>query len=133
MSKFLKIHTILGLIIFLAIAVAFSVVLYRQYDQREIIRITREWARLADFPENAKIISVEKLGSTFNREFQLKFTAPAENVRKWLAASPGISQAVPVIEENIERYSIKPASGTQFAEVIYNLETNEIHIRVYWS
>lgn len=125
-----KTYAIFGFIILI---IAFSVILYKQHDRKEIIRITQEWANLTSFPENAKIISAEKLGSMFTREFRVKFTAPEKDIRKWLSDSPGTSQATPDINGGIEKYSIKPAGGAQFAEVIYNIKTNEIYIRVYWS
>ena len=130
MIKSKKIYVIFGLII-LFLAIAFSAVSYK--DQKDIIKITQEWANLAPFPENAKITSVEKGGSIFTREFCVKFTAPEKDIRKWLDNSQGTSLTTPEINGTIEKYSIKPAGGAQFAEVIYDTETNEIYIRVYWS
>ncbi len=132
MIKSKKTFTIFGFIL-LFLVITFSVVLYKQHDQKEIIRITREWANLAPFPENAKITSVEKLGSSFTREFRVKFTAPKNDIRKWLNNSPGTSTVIPEKNGDIEKYPIKPAGGAQFAEIVYNTKTNEIYIRVYWS
>ncbi len=132
MTKSKKTFAIFGFII-LFLLIAFSVVSYKQYDQKEIIKITQEWANLTPFPENAEITSVEKLGSSFNREFRVKFTAPKNDIRKWLNNSQGTSTVTPEKNEGIEKYSIKPAGGAQFAEVIYNTKTNEIYIKVYWS
>ena len=132
MTKFKKTFAIFGFII-LFLVIAFSVISYRQYDQKEIIKITQEWANLTPFPKNAELVSVEKLGSSFTREFRVKFTAPKNDIRKWLNNSPGTSAATPKKNGDIEKYLINPADGAQFAEVVYNTETNEIYIRVYWS
>jgi len=132
MIKSKKIFAISGFIV-LFLVIAFSVVLYKQYDQKEIIRVTQEWANLASFPENSEMISVEKTGTVFTREFRVRFNAPEKDIRKWLSDSPGTSQVTTDINGDIEKYSIKPSGGAQFAEIIYNVKTNEIYIRVYWS
>jgi len=131
MIKSKKTYAIFGFILILIIA--FSVLYYKQHDQKEIIRVTQEWANLLPFPENAIIISIEKRGSAFSREFQVKFTAPEKEIRKWLSVSPGTSSITPEVNDGVEKYSVRPAGGAQFAEVIFNTKTNEIFIRVYWS
>lgn len=131
MKKPKKIYFILGLAILLIIAS--GILFYRQYDRNEIISGTQEWANRAPFPEDAKIVSIEKKGSAFTREFVIKFTASEEDIQKWLNDSPGTSSISPEANDDIEKYSIEPEGGAQFAEVIYNRTTNEVTIRVYWS
>jgi len=130
MIKSKKIYAIFGFIILLF---SLSVLLVKQHDRKEIIRVAQEWANLSPFPENANITSIEKQGSAFSREFQIKFTAPEKEIRKWLSDSPGTSSITPEVNGGIEKYSVKPAGGAQFAEVIYNTKKNEVFIRVYWS
>lgn len=127
-----KIYFIIGLIVLFIVGVL-SIQYYKQHDQNEIIRVTREWANVSSFPEHATITLIEKEGSTFSREFHVRFTAPEDEIRKWLSDSPGMSTILPEIEEGVETYSIKPSGGAQFAQVIYDTKSNKIVIRVYWS
>ncbi|MCK5475854.1 MAG: hypothetical protein KAI71_04715 [Candidatus Pacebacteria bacterium] len=130
MIKSKKIYVIFGLIV-LFLIIASSVVSCR--DQKDIVRITQEWANLSSFPENAKITSVKKTGSIFTRGFRVKFTAPEKDIRKWLHDSPSTSLITPEKNGDVEKYFIKSAGGAQFAEIIYNTKTNEVYVRVYWS
>jgi len=89
---------------------------------------------LNNFDEKmSKLVLAKKSGSRFTRESQVRFVAPEEDIRKWLKSSLGTSQVTPKIDGSIEKYSIKPTNGVQFAEVIYDVQTNEVYIRVYWN
>jgi hypothetical protein len=102
-------------------------------NQESAIQTSRDWAGLNEFPENSEIIETKAEGSAFTREFKITYTAPPEEIRRWLIESPGTSEVQPEIQGNFEIYHIKPRNGAQFAEVLYNRDTNEVIIRAYWS
>ena len=102
-------------------------------DNSEEIRITREWANLAPLPETTDL-KVETKGSSFTREFIVAFTAKSDDIKQWISKSPGTKDVSPTKNDKGELvYSIKPASGAQFAEVTISADGTKVKIRTYWS
>lgn len=126
------IPSVIGLVI---ITVSFLAIFQniKKRDYNEALRVTQEWANLTQFPGTAKIISIEKHGTAVTSEFVVIFTAPDKDIRYWIETSPGMKDVTPLVEGDVEIYTIKPTAGAQFAEVRYNIRLNEIIVRVYWS
>ena len=102
-------------------------------DNSEEIRIAREWANLAPLPETTDV-KVETKGSSFTREFVITFTATGDDIKAWIAKSPGTKDVFPIKNDKGEWvYRIKPASGAQFAEVTISADGSTVKIRTYWS
>lgn len=102
-------------------------------DNSEEIQITREWANLAPLPE-ATDLKVETKGSSFTREFIVTFTAKSDDIKKWIATSPGTKDVSPTKNDKGELvYRIKPAGRAQFAEVTISADGTKVKIRTYWS
>lgn len=102
-------------------------------DNSEEIRITREWANLAPLPD-ATDLKVEIKGSAFTREFIVVFTAKSDEIKEWIAKSPGTKDVSPTRNDKGELiYRIKPAGGAQFAEVTISADGSKVKIRTYWS
>lgn len=131
-----KLLIIVGIIFSVLITIFLLVgaaLLYRENDKIQIINTTQKWANLEEFPKDAEILSVEKSGSSFSREFNVSFKLSEKEIRYWLRNSPGTKGIIPEINNEIEIYSIKPSEGAQFAEIKYDTKTNIVYIRVYWS
>jgi len=102
-------------------------------DNAEEIRLAREWANLAPLPE-ASDLKIETKGSSVTREFSVTFTANKDDIKKWIAESPGTMNVSPTKNDQGEWvYSIKPASGAQFAEVTISADGSQVRIHTYWS
>lgn len=131
MNKNLKIVIIgLGIMIILVVS---SFLAYRSYDRKEIMKNTLTWSRMEELPESAEIIEIKKEGSAFSREFTITFKASNNDIKKWLDNSSGTSNIEPIRVEGVEKYSIEPGQGAQFAEVLHDTEDNTVTINVYWS
>ena len=133
MKKNKRLFISIGVLLLIVLGVVTAILLYKQNDRQAILETTQEWARIEAIPDSAEITSIEKHGSPLTREFQVTFTASEEVIREWLETSPGTRDVTPVIDGTLEKYSINPGGGAQFAEITYNTETNEVFIRTYWS
>lgn len=101
--------------------------------QVSAISTARDWARLAPFPATAHDQKIDVEGSPFTREFIISFTAPPDDVRKWISASPGPASATRSADGGITVYSITPGDGADFAEVRVDEKTGRVIIHTYWS
>ena len=62
------------------------------------------------------------------------FTATGDDIKAWIAKSPGTKDVFPIKNDKGEWvYRIKPASGAQFAEVTISADGSTVKIRTYWS
>ena len=104
------------------------------YANREsAINATKEWGRLAAFPDAAKNVVVTTEGNMFTRAFRVSFSAPREEIARWIDESPGLRETQPQIEGPIRKYNIKPGGGAQRAEVVIDNSSNQVKIYVAWS
>ncbi len=98
------------------------------------LKTTREWARLAPFPVPDSAIDLRIQGSAFTRQFIVKFRAPAGDVERWMAASPGLQGAKPIPQpDGSLRFSIQPGGGAQTAEVFLSKDGTQVTIDTWWS
>lgn len=108
--------------------------LYFQYtDYHNGIAASKEWARLDEFPSSAKIIDVVKLGNVFTRGTEVTFTAPLDDIDRWLKHSPGTAGVLPTQSGTIRHYAIEAGGGAVFAELEVNIATQTVRIYAYWS
>src|SRR4051812_26626199 len=99
-----------------AIAFAVAATLLGLSWRNSAIETSLTWARVAPIPESAHDRHVTTKGNMFTREYIITFTAPPNNVRQWLMASPGPSSAKQSLDGAITVYAISPGGGAQFAE-----------------
>jgi len=118
--------TVSALLIILAVADHFL-------NQAKAISASEDWARLAPFPANAHDRKIETDGGMFTRGFTISFTAPPDDVGRWIKASPGPASATLTSDGPVTIYSIKPGGGASFAEVRVDERTGRVIIHTYWS
>lgn len=112
---------------------------YRAWDQRQMVRVTLKWGRLAPFPTAAQNFQIQTDGGPFTRAFRTSFIAPAADIERWLEASPGTKNPLPPEEVEYLRPSskrrilIRPGGGAQIAEVTIDYTYNRVEIYVAWS
>lgn len=97
------------------------------------IDATCAWARLEPFPKSASEVKIRVTGSMFTREFHISFTAPPEDIQKWLELSAGPREAKKQLADGTITYEIEPGEGAQFAQVTLSRDRRKVFIRTYWS
>jgi hypothetical protein len=102
--------------------------------QHEMLNIALIWGRLSPFPQNATNLTVQTEGNLFTRSFRASFSAPKQDIKTWLANSPGTRETTPqTMPDGRLKYVIAPGGGANIAEVTVDFETNTIEIYVSWS
>jgi hypothetical protein len=95
---------------------------------------TLQWGRLAPYPPSARQISIKPEGNMFTRAFRASFTAPADEIERWLQESPGTrGAAATTVSPGIRHFEIVPGGGAQAARVTVNDTTSQVYIYVCWS
>jgi hypothetical protein len=95
---------------------------------------TLAWGRLAPFPSSARQVQISTEGGMFSRAFRVSFTAPAEDIDRWLQQSAGTQEAQPSAPEPGRRhFEIQPGEGASHAEVTVDDDQHRVSIYVYWS
>ena len=102
---------------------------------RGAIETSLTWTRMSPLPESAKNIDVLVEGSMFTREFEVEFEASEEEIKAWLADSPGTAVSyLPRYASAKETISYKiDESEALFAQVTVDWETLTVVIHTYWS
>ena len=89
-------------------------------DTKNMAKTTVHWARLADFPKEAKSFEIEAGGSAMTRSFKGSFILDSQTLDLWVKKSPGLKDAkVEKVSQHIKKYIIKPKEAL-YAEVIIN-------------
>ena len=82
------------------------------WNRASAIRCTLEWGQLAPFPQSARNLIITTSGNMFTRSFHISFTAPADDIERWLQESPGPRKVVPKTESpGIREFEIYPGGG----------------------
>lgn len=103
-------------------------------NKSSAIRSTKEWARLSDFPATMSDFHIDTGGNMFTREFRITFRDSPENIRRWLASSPGPASATPKTDASGWLiYDYPAGGGAVFSEVRVSPSGDEVRIRTYWS
>jgi hypothetical protein len=98
------------------------------------ISVTKQWARLADFPTTHTDLRVQTSGSMFTREFEIVFRDTPANITKWIEGSPGPSSVEPTTDSSGWRiYSYPAGDGALFSEIHVSPAGDEVRIHTYWS
>ena len=102
--------------------------------QKEMMALVLEWGRLSPFPTSATNISIKTEGGSFTRSFRASFTAPKQEIRAWIDASPGLNETTPdKLSDNKVQYIIAPGGGANRAEVTIDYGLNQVEIYVAWG
>jgi hypothetical protein len=111
-----------------------NVVVGRGDDQAEMLRVTRQWARLDPLPEPHSKFSITSSGGMFSRSFEATFVADDVAIDSWLKSSPGTRNVKPTHDSgDVKTYQIVPGGGAQRASVSVNERTHTVRITAIWS
>lgn len=98
----------LAVLVFIEVSASFTNVVL-PWHRQSAIDVTLSWGGLAELPSTATSVSITTSGSLFTRTFDLRFDAPANDVRKWIEESPRLSEATPRNREGgVDRYEVTP-------------------------
>lgn len=56
---------------------------------------------LKEIPKNAKIINIEKHGSSFTKQYIIEFTSSKSEIEQWIRKSKRLKNNIPKIQLNI--------------------------------
>jgi len=99
--------------------------------QAEMVKLILESARLAPFPANEDETTITTEGNMFTRSFRAIFHASDEDVASWIKASPGLRDAsVEQGPDGSKKYVISPSDDANYAEMLFNPNTNEVKVSV---
>jgi hypothetical protein len=102
--------------------------------QKEMMALVLEWGRLSPFPSSASNVSIKTDGNSFTRSFRASFTAPKDEIRSWIKASPGLNETKSEeISASKVQYIITPGGGANQAEVTIDYGLNQVEIYVSWG
>ena len=132
--KLVVLGVLAGTLFAIAIAAASGVAWYRQHEREQAIALTREWARLAPFPQQTTALEISTEGGAFTRAFRTSFRAPPALIERWLLDSPGTREAQPEhLKTGARKYQIRPGGGASGAELTVGAGADTVSIYVYWS
>ena len=102
--------------------------------QKEMMALVLEWGRLSPFPTSATNVSIKTEGNSFTRSFRASFTAPKQDIQKWIQNSPGLKETTSdELSDNKVQYIISPGGGANQAEVTIDYGLSQVEIYVSWS
>lgn len=102
------------------------------WQKAEAIEAALEWGQLAELPSDADIISMEKRGSIFTRQFIIEFTSSETEIRKWILKSKGFRKSELKMKNGIIIYEIHPKDGKAYGGRV-EVNENKVLINMSWS
>ncbi len=105
------------------------------WDRASAIESTIAWGGLAEIPDAATELSVDKEGSMFTREFIIEFELDTLEMNEWIQNSFRIKNAEPLIEsDGTIKYEIYPGEdGALGGTVRINKSNKTIEINMSFS
>jgi len=114
-----------------ALITAASFIVVQQSNRSIAIASVVKWCRLEAFPKSATDITIKTEGGMFTRSFRFSFLARPEDIKAWIAKSPGLNDAKIEKDQKVTKYIISPGGGAAYAQVL--IEDNKVSIYSYWS
>ena len=119
---------------------AIAAILLTQYvfttdtdNEDEMLGTMQEWGRLAPLPDSVFDLQISTEGSMFTRSFHASFYLPDADLAAWIEASPGLQDAQIQTTDSLQKYTIEPGGGAQYAEAIIDFDNGLVQIYTYWS
>ncbi|WP_433829921.1 hypothetical protein [Flavobacterium anhuiense] len=130
--KIAKIFSILVLLgVFFLYIIYFSPFVM-PWQREDAIKCALSWGQLEKLPDNAEIISMEKRGSIFTRQFIIEFENSESEIKQWMLQSKGFQNNIPKIRKNTKVYEIHPKSLQSYGGRV-EITGNKVLINMSWS
>lgn len=102
-------------------------------NQPRVLETSRLWARLAPLPASTTQLQISAAGELFSKRYVVSFEATVDDIKTWLADSPGPSAYPPErLPDGTMKYRIEPRDAA-FAEVDVSADQQHVKIRAAWS
>ncbi len=88
------------------------------------------WLNISDIPSSATNISVRSEGNMMNRNYYIQFNSSKNDIKKWIADSPGLKHPLKkekISSEKVE-YTIIPKEEAQICHVTIDYEQSKVDI-----
>ncbi len=130
-NPFLKILSLI-FIVFIAIMYLnfFSNIVF-PWKKEEAISTTLNWGGLSKLPDSIKKLEIEQRGSTFTRQFIIKFNADQKEIKKWILNSKRLKNNVPKINYKTKIYEIYPGENGAMGGKV-EIEGMKVLINISW-
>ncbi|UWY26791.1 hypothetical protein N4T20_13790 [Flavobacterium sp. TR2] len=102
------------------------------WQKEDAIKCVLSWGQLENLPEKAEIISIEKRGSIFTRQFIIEFESSESEIKKWMQQSKGFENNIPEIRKNTKVYEIHPKSLQSYGGRV-EITGSKVLINMSWS
>lgn len=109
----------------------FSTIVF-PWQKAEAIKTTLNWGGLAELPEGAENLSVEKSGSMFTRTFTIEFDADQKEIENWILNSKRLIENKPKVKGVNKTYEIYPGENKSLGGKV-SIEKGKVIIRMSWS
>jgi hypothetical protein len=104
------------------------------FKRAEMSRITREWGRLAPFPDDAQGFTIWTEGNAFTRTFRGSFTSSPAEVDLWLKSSAGVQEGESrLLPDGSHEHILKMGGGASYGTVRVSPDGSRVEFRVSWS
>mgnify|MGYP003576930486 CR=1 FL=1 len=130
--KILKIFSTLVLIGMFFIYIIHFSPFVMPWQKEDAIKSALSWGHLEKLPENAEIISMEKRGSIFTRQFIIEFTSSESEIKKWMMRSKGFQNISPKLRKNTKVYEIHPKDLKSYGGKV-EITGRKVLINMSWS
>ncbi|MBE8724252.1 hypothetical protein [Flavobacterium hungaricum] len=102
------------------------------WERNEAIQSALEWGKLDTLPQDAEIISLEKRGSIFTRQFIIEFESSESEIKKWMMRSQGFKNNTPEIRNEKKIYHIHIKKSKAYGGKV-EITGNKVLINMSWS
>lgn len=115
---------------------ALSNVSNRNLKESEKLKLVLEWGSLDPLPKDLQDFRISTSGGMFSRSYRVNFTAPRQNIEKWLHNPPSDTLGKNI--STTRRYEMTPGGGANSASVTVDYSLGDgsigrVEIYVSWS
>ncbi|MNK62699.1 hypothetical protein D3C87_818860 [compost metagenome] len=102
------------------------------WNKDEVIKTTLKWGGLKELPTNSEIITLEKRGSIFTRQFIIEFVSSENEIKNWIKKSKRLKNNQPKSDTNKMIYEIYPGEDDSFGGKV-EIKKDTVKINMSWS
>ncbi|MEO8255512.1 MAG: hypothetical protein ABI554_14110 [Flavobacterium sp.] len=102
------------------------------WQKEEAFKAALLWGGLKEIPKNAKIINLEKHGSSFTKQYIIEFVSSKSEIEKWIRESKRLKNNIPEVRLKIKTYYINPGEMHSYGGRV-KIKQDTVSINMSWS
>lgn len=102
------------------------------WQRDEAIQSALEWGQLDKLPPDAEIISLEKRGSIFTRQFIIEVESSEIEIKNWMMKSKGFKNIQPKVKNETKTYEIHIRESKAYGGKV-EIKGNKVLVNMSWS